>query len=162
MASGVPFVKLMIQIPCLDEEATLPAVLADLPREIEGIDVIEVVVIDDGSSDRTSEVAREAGADHVIRFAANRGREPDRILDDLYGVRRQLEGWLEEFDDRDLNDTKRYSWASGKALWEIIEENSFGHELEHLPDIEAFAARWLASPESNEYLGASNQNTSGE
>lgn len=95
-------------------------------------------------------------------FAANRGREPDRIFDDLYGVRRQLEGWLEEFDDRDLNDTKRYSWASGKALWEIIEENSFGHELEHLPDIEAFAARWLASSKSNEDLEASNQNTSGE
>lgn len=68
-----PNVKLMIQIPCLDEESTLPATLGDLPRQLEGIDCIEVLVIDDGSRDRTSEVAREHGADHVLRFAANRG-----------------------------------------------------------------------------------------
>jgi glycosyltransferase involved in cell wall biosynthesis len=66
-------VKLMIQIPCLDEEATLPATLRDIPRHIEGISNIEVLVIDDGSRDRTSQVARENGAHHVLRFAANRG-----------------------------------------------------------------------------------------
>jgi len=66
-------VKLMIQIPCLDEEATLPATLRDLPRQIDGITTIEVLVIDDGSRDQTSRVARENGADHVLRFAANRG-----------------------------------------------------------------------------------------
>jgi glycosyltransferase involved in cell wall biosynthesis len=63
----------MIQIPCLDEEATLPSVLRDIPDRIDGIDEIEVLVIDDGSSDRTAGVAREHGADHVLRFAANRG-----------------------------------------------------------------------------------------
>jgi glycosyltransferase involved in cell wall biosynthesis len=66
-------VKLMIQIPCLDEESTLPDTLRDIPRRLEGIDRIEVLVIDDGSRDRTSEVAREHGAEHVIRFASNRG-----------------------------------------------------------------------------------------
>ena len=61
--------KLMVQIPCLNEEETLPATIADIPKEIEGIDEIEILVIDDGSTDRTSEVAREAGAAHVLRFS---------------------------------------------------------------------------------------------
>ncbi len=65
--------KLMIQIPCLNEEDTLPATLDDIPRQIEGIDEVEVVIIDDGCTDRTVEVAREHGADHVLSFAANRG-----------------------------------------------------------------------------------------
>lgn len=65
--------KLMIQIPCLDEEGTLPATLADLPRSLEGIDSIEILVIDDGSSDATADVARRCGVHHVIRFPANRG-----------------------------------------------------------------------------------------
>ncbi len=63
----------MIQIPCFNEELTLPATLRDLPHHIEGIDQVEIVVIDDGSLDRTSDVAREHGVDHVLRFAANRG-----------------------------------------------------------------------------------------
>jgi len=65
--------KLFIQIPCLNEEQTLPQTLADLPREIPGIDSIEYLVIDDGSTDRTVEVARECGAHHVMRLGSNRG-----------------------------------------------------------------------------------------
>ncbi|HEX7181704.1 MAG TPA: glycosyltransferase family 2 protein [Thermoanaerobaculia bacterium] len=65
--------KLIIQIPCLDEEKTLPATLAALPREVPGVDKVEWLVIDDGSTDRTSEVARAHGVDHVIRFASNQG-----------------------------------------------------------------------------------------
>jgi glycosyltransferase involved in cell wall biosynthesis len=65
--------KLIIQIPCLNEEQTLPATLADLPRELAGIDAIELLVIDDGSSDRTVEVAREHGVDHVVRLTNNKG-----------------------------------------------------------------------------------------
>ncbi len=65
--------KLIIQIPCLNEEATLPATLQALPKHIDGVDVIETLVIDDGSTDRTSEVARENGVSHIVRFTKRRG-----------------------------------------------------------------------------------------
>ncbi len=65
--------KLIIQIPCYNEEEHLPATLAELPREIEGIDVVEWLVIDDGSTDRTVDVAREGGVDHVIVLEQNQG-----------------------------------------------------------------------------------------
>lgn len=65
--------KLVIQIPCLNEEETLPATLADLPRELPGVDVVEWLVIDDGSTDRTVDVAREHGVDHVVSHRSNRG-----------------------------------------------------------------------------------------
>jgi glycosyltransferase involved in cell wall biosynthesis len=66
-------VKLIIQIPCLDEEATLAATIADLPRQIDGIDEVELLAIDDGSTDRTVEVAREQGVEHIVRLTSNRG-----------------------------------------------------------------------------------------
>ncbi|WP_254631503.1 MULTISPECIES: glycosyltransferase family 2 protein [unclassified Curtobacterium] len=65
--------KLFIQIPCLNEEQTLPAVLESIPTSIDGIDEIEVLVIDDGSTDRTVEVARAHGVRHVVRHTANMG-----------------------------------------------------------------------------------------
>ena len=65
--------KLIIQIPCLDEEDTLPVTLADLPREVPGFDAVEWLVIDDGSTDRTIEVAREHGVDHIVRLTNNKG-----------------------------------------------------------------------------------------
>ncbi|HEY0216233.1 MAG TPA: glycosyltransferase family 2 protein [Cellulomonas sp.] len=64
--------KVVVQVPCLDEERTLPAVLESIPRRIDGVDEIEVVVIDDGSTDRTAEVARSYGAT-VLRHARPRG-----------------------------------------------------------------------------------------
>ena len=65
--------KLIIQIPCLNEAATLPRTLADLPRRIAGIETIELLVVDDGSTDGTAGVARSHGVHHVIRFRARRG-----------------------------------------------------------------------------------------
>src|ERR1700754_1212157 len=65
--------KLIIQIPCLDEEETLPETLADLPREVDGFDSVEWLVIDDGSTDRTVDVARECGVDPIARLTNNKG-----------------------------------------------------------------------------------------
>ncbi|HHM23640.1 MAG TPA: glycosyltransferase family 2 protein, partial [Bacteroidetes bacterium] len=65
--------KLIVQIPCLNEEKTLPKTLKDIPREIPGVDKVEVLIIDDGSTDRTVEVAREHGADHIVRLTNNKG-----------------------------------------------------------------------------------------
>jgi glycosyltransferase involved in cell wall biosynthesis len=65
--------KLVIQIPCLDEEETLPQTLAALPRQIRGIDEIEVIVVDDGSQDATADVAAAHGVHEVIRFPNHQG-----------------------------------------------------------------------------------------
>jgi glycosyltransferase involved in cell wall biosynthesis len=65
--------KLIVQIPCYNEEETLPRTVADIPRQIAGIDRVEILVIDDGSTDRTVEAARAAGVDHVIRNTINQG-----------------------------------------------------------------------------------------
>lgn len=66
-------VKLVIQIPCFNEADTLPITLAGIPRELDGFDAIETLVIDDGSVDGTAQIARELGVDHVVRIPENRG-----------------------------------------------------------------------------------------
>jgi glycosyltransferase involved in cell wall biosynthesis len=65
--------KLIVQIPCLNEQDTLPATIADIPRTIEGVDEVELLVIDDGSTDRTVEVARDHGVEHIVRLTNNKG-----------------------------------------------------------------------------------------
>jgi glycosyltransferase involved in cell wall biosynthesis len=65
--------KLIIQIPCLNEEEALPITLRDLPRRVDGFDEVEWLVIDDGSTDRTVEVARHHGVDHIVRLTSNKG-----------------------------------------------------------------------------------------
>jgi glycosyltransferase involved in cell wall biosynthesis len=66
-------VKLIIQIPCFNEENQLPLTLSRLPREVPGFDVVEWLVIDDGSTDRTLMVAREQGVDHIVRLTNHKG-----------------------------------------------------------------------------------------
>lgn len=65
--------KLIIQIPCYNEEHDLPKTLAHLPRIVEGVDEVEWLIIDDGSTDRTIEVARQHGVDHIVSHTANKG-----------------------------------------------------------------------------------------
>jgi glycosyltransferase involved in cell wall biosynthesis len=65
--------KLIIQIPCWNEERQLPLTLGHLPRQVPGFDVVEWLVVDDGSTDRTIEVAREQGVDHIVRLTNNKG-----------------------------------------------------------------------------------------
>ncbi len=65
--------KLIIQIPCYNEEQQLPATLADLPRKVPGFAKVEWLIIDDGSVDRTIEVARDGGVDHIVKLTNNKG-----------------------------------------------------------------------------------------
>jgi glycosyltransferase involved in cell wall biosynthesis len=65
--------KLIIQIPCYNEEATLGVTLSELPRQIPGVDVVEWLIINDGSIDRTVDVARACGVDHIVSFDRNQG-----------------------------------------------------------------------------------------
>jgi len=65
--------KLIIQIPCWNEEEALPLTLADIPHRIAGVDEVETLIIDDGSTDRTVEVAQAAGVNHVVRLRQHRG-----------------------------------------------------------------------------------------
>ncbi len=65
--------KLIIQIPCYNEAEQLPQTLAELPGEVEGFDVVERLVIDDGSTDETIAVARTHGVDHIVRLTNNKG-----------------------------------------------------------------------------------------
>ena len=65
--------KLIVQIPCYNEEETLPQTVADIPRNIPGIDTVEILIIDDGCNDRTVEVAKELGVDHIFSNTTNQG-----------------------------------------------------------------------------------------
>ena len=65
--------KLIVQIPCYNEAGSLTETVADIPRKIDGIDVVEVLIIDDGSIDDTIEVAKAAGVDHIVRNKSNKG-----------------------------------------------------------------------------------------
>lgn len=65
--------KLIIQIPCYNEEKTLPMTIKDLPQSVVGIDCVEFLVIDDGSSDNTEQVARELGVHHIVKLNKNYG-----------------------------------------------------------------------------------------
>lgn len=65
--------KLIVQLPCYNEEKTLALTVKDIPRQIDGVDEVEILIIDDGSTDRTVEIAKESGVDHIIKFNKNKG-----------------------------------------------------------------------------------------
>jgi glycosyltransferase involved in cell wall biosynthesis len=66
-------VKLIVQIPCFNEAEQLPATLADLPREVDGFDTVQWLIVDDGSTDETIAVAKAHGVDHIVRLTNNKG-----------------------------------------------------------------------------------------
>lgn len=65
--------KLIVQIPCYNEEKTLPETISGIPRQIAGVDKVEILVVDDGSSDRTVAIAQSLGVDHIVRHKNNKG-----------------------------------------------------------------------------------------
>ena len=73
MEKGKKYMKLIIQVPCYNEEKTLELAYNDLPRHIDGIDTIEYLIINDGSKDKTVQRARELGFHHVVSFRRNKG-----------------------------------------------------------------------------------------
>lgn len=97
--------KLIIQIPCFNEEECLPIALSHLPREVEGFDKVEWLIIDDGSTDRTVEVAREKGVDHIIRLPTNQGLAT--------GFMAGLEGALNAGADVIVNTDADNQYAAG-------------------------------------------------
>lgn len=73
LSERIGWMKLVIQIPCLNEEDSLPVTLADLPKQVPGIDEIDIVIIDDGSTDKTVEVAKSFGVKNIVHFSTNKG-----------------------------------------------------------------------------------------
>ena len=98
-------IKVIIQIPCYNEEETLPETLAALPRELPGVDRVEWLVVDDGSGDRTVDVAREHGVDHVVKLPRNRGLS--RAF--MAGIRACLEAGADIIVNTDADNQYRAS-----------------------------------------------------
>ena len=109
--------KLVIQIPCLNEEKSLPITINDLPKEIKGIDEIEILVIDDGSTDRTEAVARELGVKEIIKFSHNRGLAAAFVA----GVSKALEMGADIIVNTDADN--QYSGADIEKLVRPILDN---------------------------------------
>lgn len=91
---------------------------------------------------RLLEALADREAYNEARSAEMKGRDLDRIFDDLQGVRVQLEEWLEEFSDQTLEDPDRYPWLD-RPLWKLIAEATFEHEAQHIPALEDFSIRWV-------------------
>ncbi|MGX9367259.1 glycosyltransferase family 2 protein [Desulfoplanes sp. PS50] len=65
--------KVIVQIPCFNEETTLPQTIKDIPSKIEGVDSVEILIVDDGSTDKTVEVAKKLGVTHIVSNICNKG-----------------------------------------------------------------------------------------
>src|SRR5690606_26065802 len=103
--------KLIIQIPCLNESGTLAIALGALPRQVPGFDTVEWLIIDDGSTDNTGELAKELGVDHVIRHAVNQyeGADiPKLTAPVLAGEADMVIG------ARPISETEHFSWVKKK------------------------------------------------
>lgn len=79
------------------------------------------------------------------QLATASSRDLDQIFDDLQHVRIELEEWLTQFSDRELNDRRRYSWLRDRTLFELIADNSLEHELRFVPVVEAYANAWMST-----------------
>jgi glycosyltransferase involved in cell wall biosynthesis len=111
--------KLIVQIPCFNEEQTLPQTFSDIPKKIEGIDEIEVLIIDDGSSDKTIEVAKRIGVHHIVINKRNRGL--------ARSFRKGIDECLKRGADIIVNtdgDNQYAGWDISKLVQPILEEKA--------------------------------------
>ena len=111
--------KLIIQIPCFNEEQTLPLTVADIPRQIDGIDIVEILIIDDGSSDKTIEVAKNLGIEHIVINKQNMGL--------ARSFRRGIDECLHQGADIIVNtdgDNQYAGWDIAKLVQPILEEQA--------------------------------------
>ncbi|TQE99012.1 MAG: glycosyltransferase family 2 protein [Spiribacter salinus] len=133
--------KLIIQIPCYNEADTLPATLADLPREVDGFSSVEWLIIDDGSTDNTAETARRNGVDHIVRHTRNQGLA--RAF--MSGVERGLELGADVIVNTDADN--QYNGADIRKLVVPIVEGEADLVIGERPidDIEHFSQlkKWL-------------------
>jgi glycosyltransferase involved in cell wall biosynthesis len=135
--------KLVIQIPCYNEETSLPQTLHDLPRTLPGVDEIEYLIVDDGSTDRTVEIARELGVDHIVKLKHNRGL--------AYAFQVGLEAALQAGADIIVNtdaDNQYRGEDVGRLIKPILEgqaDIAVGDRgiaaLEHFPPLKRFLQR---------------------
>lgn len=140
--------KLVIQIPCYNEADTLEAALNDLPRELEGIDEIEYLIINDGSCDATAEVARRWGVHHIVNFSQNRGLAK--------GFMAGLDGCLRNGADIIVNTDadNQYCAEDIQALIQPILDGSADmvvgarpiDETEHFSYLKKNSSTWAAGP----------------
>jgi hypothetical protein len=79
-----------------------------------------------------------------LRFEENKGRDLDRIFDDLPQVRVQVEEWLEEFSEKQLSKKGHFAWLKNRSLAELIAQLTYEHELRYLPQVEALMQKWQA------------------
>jgi len=130
--------KVVIQIPCYNEEESLPVALAALPRSLPGVDVIEWLVVDDGSTDRTAEVARAHGVDHVVRLVRHRGLAHAFLA----GLEGSLQAGADIIVNTDADNQYRASDIP-KLLGPILEGRDQGVDLAEIsreqPDVGAHA-----------------------
>lgn len=128
--------KLIVQIPCKNEFKTLPATVAEIPRKIPGVDKVEILVIDDGSSDETTRQAVSLGVEHVLRFATNRGLA--RTFD--AGLRFAIYG-LEADTIVNTDGDNQYQGAYVKDIVEALLRGDYGMVVgrRDLPNIPHFS-----------------------
>ena len=108
--------KVIIQIPCYNEELTLPLTYADIPKKIAGIDQVEVLIIDDGSTDKTIEVAKKLGVNHIIINKQNMGL--------ARSFRRGIDECLKQGADIIVNtdgDNQYAGWDIPKLVQPVLE-----------------------------------------
>ena len=85
-----------------------------------------------------------------LRYEENKGRDLDRIFDDLPQVRMQVEEWLEEFSEKQLGKKGHFSWLKNRSLADLIAQITYEHELRYLPQVEALAQKW--QPPTNDMM----------